>query len=105
MNNKFIIFVCLFTFILNLCEDVNVIGKLPNLFECHGEKNGTVKECCLATFKSGGKYYSYCSEKSKSKLKDELKNNDYKHIEIFCAQSSNKKLNLISIFLVFLFLI
>jgi hypothetical protein len=83
MNIKFLIFVCLFTFILNVCEDLNEEGKLPNLYDCViNKKEG---KCCLATFKSGGKYYSFCSsDTDKKDLKNKLKDNGYKHIEIFC---------------------
>jgi len=86
MNKAILIFLCLFAFVINQCSKVNVEGKLPNLFECFDAKesvdDNNIKKCCLAAFKSGGKYYSYCSDLSKKELKKELK--DYDIIEIIC---------------------
>ena len=84
MNKAILIFLCLFAFIFSQdednCKKVNEdkIGRLPKLFECYDAGN-----CCLAAFKSGGKYYTYCG-KSKDDLKDQLE--DYHIVEIFCKK-------------------
>ena len=83
MNKAILIFLSLFAFIVNLCSEANKEGKLPNLFECFDSK-GDGEKCCLAAFKSGGKYYSYCSSLNKKDLKKQLK--DYNIIEIFCDE-------------------
>ena len=81
MNKAILIFLCLFVFIVNDCISVNEnkIGRLPKLFECYDAG----KNCCLAAFKSGGKYYTYCG-KSKDYLKYMLSN--YHIVEIFCKK-------------------
>ena len=81
MNKAILIFLCLFVFIVNDCISVNEnkIGRLPKLFECYEAG----KNCCLAAFKSGGKYYTYCG-KSKDYLKYMLSN--YHIVEIFCKK-------------------
>lgn len=88
MNKAILIFLCLFVFIVNQCSEANKLGKLPTLFECFDSKVDNEK-CCLAAFKSGGKYYSYCSSSSKNDLKKQLKG--YKIIEIFCDVNDDSK--------------
>ena len=77
MNKAILIFLCLFAFIFNECtyDNKDKIGQLPKYFDCINAG------CCLAAFKSGGKYYKYCGNDKKD-LKNKLK--DYHIIEIFC---------------------
>ena len=78
MNKAILIFLCLFVFIVNDCISVNEnkIGRLPKLFECY-----EAGKCCLAAFKSGGKYYTYCGNDKKDLKK---KFSDYHIVDILC---------------------
>ena len=78
MNKAILIFLCLFAFIFNECtyDNKDKIGQLPKYFDCINAG------CCLAAFKSGGKYYTYCGKGKKKDLKKKF--SDYHIVDILC---------------------
>lgn len=108
---KYWIYLSVFFFLLisstiEQCEDSDDTRNSPK--ECYkNNTNETTKPCCYLTFKTSGKYYSFCYEFEKDKFEDEVDRlkDIYSKVNVDCLSSwiSNELILIFSFFFFALF--